>query len=392
MKKDLDILLVARPDHSIQIYNSLLKQNRLYYIFLSFKIFPEWLKRLTKIKKMTTFSKNAICSWRLTFIHLCRYKYKFKFAQDWDETRVFDVYLKRIFKKHNVKLIHYWPEYGDTEILKYSTHNPGSLAIADIHMPHPAAVYESMKPIYEKYGINPESTQLYVIAQHQSKLVDNATDILVPSSYVADTYKKVYNNKKYHIISYGITVSASYEKRERTVIKEFVYAGRISLEKGSDLLLECFANHPELNIHLYGGVIQGQEAIFDRYRNSDNIFFHGSVPKVELQEHLKQYDVGIHLSRFDAYSLAVGEMIGSGLPVIVSSNTGNKDDILEFGFGEVSKLDILNIEQSISSICDINNYCMYSENIDKYIKGHPLDYGHKMLSFYSNKLTELEEL
>lgn len=389
MKKQIDVLLVARPDHSMQIYNSILKQDRLKFIFLSFKIFPEWLKRLTKMKKMTTVSKNAICSWRLTFIDLCRYKFKFKFAQNWDETHIFDVNLKRIFRKQDVKLIHYWPEYGDTEILKYATRHPGVLAIADIHMPHPVAVYETMKPIYDQYGIDPKTTQLYVMSQKQHRLAERASDILVPSSYVADTYREVYTNKKYHIISYGISISTSYEKRVRSVIKEFVYAGRISLEKGSDLLLYFFSTHPDLNIHLYGGVIKGQEAIFDKYRTYDNIIFHGSVPKIELQEHLKRYDVGIHLSRFDAYSLAVGEMIGSGLPVIVSSNTGNKDDILELGVGEVTELDVFNIELSIASICDVSNYNRYSDNIDKFINSHPLDYGHKMLSFYNDKINEL---
>lgn len=388
-KKKIDVLLVARPDHSMQIYRSLLKQDKLQYLFLSFKVFPEWLKKMTRLKKMTTVSKNAVCSWRLTIINSCRYQFKFKFAQNWDESRVFDEDLKRIFKKHDVKLIHYWPEYGNAEILKYSTHRPSVLAIADIHMPHPKSVYDSMKPIYEQYGIDPQSTQLYIMTQEQSGLVENATDILVPSSYVADTYREVYKNKKFHIVSYGISISPSYEKRNRSVVKEFVSVGRISLEKGSELLLDYFTKHPALHIHLFGGIIKGQESIFDKYRTFDNIIFHGSVPKAELQDHLKHYDVGIHLSRFDAYSLAVGEMIGSGLPVIVSSNTGNKDDILELGFGEITKLDAKSIEQAISSVCDINNYNRYSDNIDNYIKNNPLDYGHKMLLFYSNMVKDI---
>lgn len=254
-------------------------------------------------------------------------------------------------------------------------------------MPHPVAVYESMLPIYKKYGIDSQTTKLYTMSKEENHLVDNATDILVPSSYVADTYREVYSDKKYHVVSYGISVSPNYEKRKRKIIKEFVYAGRISLEKGSDLLLDYFLNHPLLNIHLYGNIIPGQEQIFEKYKTANNIRFHGAVPKSELQEHLKMCDVGIHLSRFDAYSLAVGEMIGTGLPVIVSSQTGNRDDVKKYGFGEVVSLDDKSIEICIEKVCNLRNYNIYAENIDKYIQSTALlKYSDNMLAFYETIL------
>ena len=386
MKKKKDILIVARPDHSMQIYNALLGQSKLNYLYLTYKVFPKWVKKITGIKKLTVCSRNYICSWKLTFVNLCRYKYKFSFAQSWDETHVFDSSLKRLFRTNDVKLIHYWPEYGDSEIIKYIKQHPESHAFADIHMPHPRAVYNSMKPIYERYGITPESTQLYKMVQEQSDFAQKATDILVPSSYVADSYRDVYNDKNYHIVSYGITVSRLYTKRNPSIIKEFVYAGRISLEKGSDLLLDFFEKHQDLNIHLYGSVIAGQESIFNKYNNVKNIYFHGSVPKMELQERLNLYDVGIHLSRFDAYSLAVGEMIGCGLPVIVSENTGNKDDIRKEELGLVTSLDLDSIEKAIKIIVDPNNYNKIVMNIDNYILNKNKTYGERMIDFYLNIL------
>lgn len=92
-------------------------------------------------------------------------------------------------------IIHYWPEYGDETIQDYIQTYDGVYAFADIHMPLPSIVYEYMKPIYLKYGINPESTQLALIAKEQGNFIDKAKNILVPSSYVADTYKTMYQGK-----------------------------------------------------------------------------------------------------------------------------------------------------------------------------------------------------
>ena len=387
MRNKIDILIVARPDHSMQIYRELLAQDKLKYLFLTFKVFPEWVKRIFHFKKMTTISKNVICSWKLTFINLCRYKFKLSFAQNWDETTAFNRNLKSIFKKNEIKLIHYWPEYGDEEIHNYALSHPGVRIFADIHMPHPVAVFESMKPIYEKYNISPESTQLAVMAKKQNDFARNATDILVPSSFVADTYRAVYNGKNYHVVSYGITVSKSYEKRHYEEITEFVYAGRISLEKGSDLLLEYFSMHPEYNIHLYGGISDGQETIFEPYKKLNNVFFHGSVPKAELQDYLKKYHVGIHLSRFDAYSLAVGEMIGCGLPVIVSDHTGNMDDVRNERLGIVTALTTDKISESIKSITTPEVYNSIQDNIEFFICNNNKSYGEKIIRFYKQMLS-----
>lgn len=384
MNNKIDVLLVARPDHSMQIYKALLDQNELESFFVTFKVFPEWIKRITGSKKMTTISDRATCSWLLTIADLCRYKFKFRFAQSWDETHILDKLLKKILKKNDIHIIHYWPEYGDVVIQNYVQQHAGVRAFADIHMAHPVAVFESMKPVYQKYGIAPETTQLAVMAKEQGDFAGKATDILVPSSYVADTYKAVYEGKRYHVVSYGITVSQSYQKHQCTKVSEFVYAGRISLEKGSDLLLEYFTTHPEYNIHLYGGIIRGQEAIFEPYKKYKNIIFHGSVPKAELQEHMKHFHAGIHMSRFDAYSLAVGEMIGCGLPVIVSDHTGNKDDVVNEGLGVVAALTKESLETAVSEMCNLENYTTFIENIDNFIIGKNLPYGVKMVNFYKH--------
>lgn len=383
MKKKLDVLLVARPDQSLSIYHALNKDTNLTYKFIVFKVFPKWVKKIVRLKKMVTLGKNVIICYKLSIINICKYYLQLKCAQNWDETTVLDKKAGKQLSKTDVKIIHYWPEFGNSEILKYKEKHLNVFTIADIHMPYPLIVFQEMIPVYEKYGIDPYKTELYTLSKEHKDLLNGENTILVPSKYVEDTYRRVYPNIKCYTLSYGITRSKYYTKKNGPV-KNFVYAGRISLEKGSDLLLEYFANHAEVNLHIYGSIVNDQKHLFQKYTNLKNIIFHGHVPKVELQKELSQYDVGIHLSRFDAYSLAVGEMIGVGLPVIVSDKTGSKDDVEKYGWGVVTSLNYDDIEKNIKQLSDINNYKKYITSIYNYTNDQYLNYGDKVVAFYKD--------
>lgn len=130
-----------------------------------------------------------------------------------------------------------------------------------------------------------------------------------------------------------------------------------------------------------------QEKIFEQYFSASNIYYHGTVSKEELRAEIVKCDVGIHLSRFDAYSLAVGEIIGCGLPVIVSDKTGIKDEVADKGFGLVTSLDIENIRMSIDTMIKLDFYERCIENIDRYILSNPKTFGEMMVNEY-NKFLE----
>lgn len=379
---NLDILLVARPDHSLQIYNSLLKQSELSFRFVTFKVFPECVKKLFRMKKMVAISKNVTISYRLTFVNVLKYNYHI--GMQLREDRYLSKKAGSILKKCEFKMIHYWPEYGNDEILEYKKFHPEVLTFADIHMPHPAKVYDEMIPVYENYGINPESTSLYTLKKAHNDLLRGEKNLLVPSSYVADTYKALFPGLNCKIVPYGVTKYQHYKKKEVKEVRNFVYAGRISLEKGSDLLLSFFKNHPKLTIHLFGSIDTQQKDIFDCYSKCDNIIFHGQVAKAELQSMMTQYDVGIHLSRFDAFSLAVGEMTGAGLPVIVSTSTGNKDEVMNHSVGYVCKLTPEDVEEAILKITNLDNYSQLIDNIDYYLIEGYKSYGDRMIEFYKD--------
>jgi len=382
--KTKDVLVVARPDQSLKIYSAL-QRSDLSFHYITFKVVPAWIKKIVPYSKLVSISDNASYVLWGSFKHLAIRKFKWRFTKKWSDRRILNRKFEFSLTHAQFKVIHIWPENCSLS-RKLKDKTSGAFVIADIHMAHPSIIYEEMKPVYLKFGIDPRSTSLYNKIEDQKGYVEDFNNVLVPSSYVAETYKKLFPDKKYFVVPYGISFCKDNIKSRRSSIKDFVYAGAISLEKGCDLLLDYFASHPNLNIHLYGNVLAEQSFIFDKYNNHDNIIFHGHVAKSQLQKALKHYDVGIHLSRFDAYSLAVGEIIGAGLPVIVSDKTGNADDVVRYGFGLVTKLDEKSVNEAIETICSISKYKQYQDNIEAYIQQGAKDYGQMMIEFYHDAI------
>ena len=385
--KEKDILIAARPDQSLQIYEALCDQHKLSFRFVSFKVFPNWLIRVLGNKKLTGVGKNATITYWGTFKHLAKRRFRFRFAKNWSDNDILVHKIKAILYRNHFKIIHFWPEHcGGGFIEKYQNEHPEVLALADIHMPHPEVVFRDMLPVYNKYGIDIKNCDLTRLCEEQKNYVTNINHIIVPSTYVAETYKEIYPDKVYHVVPYGIKVSERYKKTYKQNVASFVYVGGVSLEKGCDLLLDTFSDKPKFQLHIYGSVSDGQKQIFEPYFNLPNIHFHGFIPKFELQERIIEYDAGIHLSRFDAYSLAVGEIIGCGLPVIVSDKTGNKEDVERYGLGMVTQLSVERIEDAISKICNTVFYNQCIDNIDAYLQHGESSYGECIMNFYERHI------
>lgn len=388
MKKNIDVLLIARPDHSIQIYKALCIQKKLSFYYITFKVVHAFVKYIFPYKKLQTVTKRCCIDIRATIIQVFKKTFNFKFAQNWQTDNMLSNTSKHFLKKNNIKIVHYWPEYASRTMNEYTLKNTKTIVLADMYMPNPIAILNEMKPIYQKYGLDDGTNNwLYEYAEKMEEHFASVKNIVVASTYVRDTMKLSFPDKNYIIVPYGITISPTYtKKRELKKSKKFIYIGRVSIEKGCDILLSIFSRNPEYELHIYGGIWQQQRKIFEPYFSCGNIYYHGTVSKEDLRKEIVKCDVGIHLSRFDAYSLAVGEIIGCGVPVIVSETTGIKDEVRNNGFGLVTNLDFYEIEKSIEKMSDLKFYSQCIDNIDKYIKSNPKSFGEKMVDEYKKLL------
>lgn len=385
--KKIDVLLVARPDHSMQIYKALCKQDKLSFRYMTFKVVPAFLKKIFPYKKLQTVTKNCRINVRATIIQVLKKTFYFKFAQKWETDNMLSDTVRNCLKKNDCKIIHYWPEYASNVVNELLVRKENYIVLADMYMPNPRAIINEMEPIYQKYGLdNGTNNWLFEYAGKMEEHFQYVKNIVVASSYVKDTMMQSFPDKNYIIVPYGITISPAYIKKDELhKITRFIYIGRVSVEKGCDILLNFFSENPQYELHIYGGLWKQQEKIFKPYFSAENIHYHGSVSKEKLREEIVKCDVGIHLSRFDAYSLAVGEIIGCGLPVVVSDQTGIKDEVTKNGFGLVTSLDVENIKTSIEAITEIDFYAECIENIEKYIHSNPKTFGEMMVEEY-NKL------
>ncbi len=107
-----------------------------------------------------------------------------------------------------------------------------------------------------------------------------------------------------------------------------------------------------------------------------------------MQEEISKYDVGIHFSRYDAYSLSVSEMTGAGLPVIVSDKTGIFFQLQEIGAGLVTKLEMEDIENKIEHIREPQIYNKMLDSINQYLERNVPTYGEQIIEFYKQQLNE----
>jgi glycosyltransferase involved in cell wall biosynthesis len=113
------------------------------------------------------------------------------------------------------------------------------------------------------------------------------------------------------------------------------YHGRLTYEKGLDLLIQAVAALPEgrregVHLHLLGRGSMGPALMreAERLGISAQVHFPGYLPKEDVYAHLHSADVLVYPSRFDNFPVSVLEALGLARgPVLFSDRMG----ISEFG-------------------------------------------------------------
>jgi glycosyltransferase involved in cell wall biosynthesis len=115
-----------------------------------------------------------------------------------------------------------------------------------------------------------------------------------------------------------------------------VYAGRLSHEKGVDVLVEAVARLGRGRLEIVGdGPERSRLEALAAARAPGRVHFHGRVPRERVLELLRAGAVAVMPSRcHDNQPMAVLEAFGCGVPV-VATNLGGLPELLADGCGEV---------------------------------------------------------
>lgn len=203
-------------------------------------------------------------------------------------------------------------------------------------------------------------------------------DIIVLNSFLMEKeFKHLYNSKRINVVANALPNSwfeidsvkkINFKKQEFSLF----YHGRLSPEKGVDILLQALAvfikNNSSLDkpIKLYiagdGEQREKLEKISTNLHINDYVIFLGKVPLDELKSYLISVNVAIYPSTYEPFSLAVLESFAlvNG-PVLYSQNIGINDFVNKMGFR------FCTFEPTVDGITAAITHA-YSDRYDNYIQ------------------------
>jgi glycosyltransferase involved in cell wall biosynthesis len=149
-----------------------------------------------------------------------------------------------------------------------------------------------------------------------------------------DTYAEVLGDalRLDHIPNAAPRLAAEPSSLERPVV---VAAGRLTLQKGFDLLIPAFAQvarqHPQWTLRICGDGVQGKRlrALVLEHGMSNNILLLGRVDRLDLQ--MAQASMYVLSSRFEGLPMVMIEAMSAGLPVVSFDCPTGPRDVIEDG-------------------------------------------------------------
>lgn len=398
--KTMKTLLLARPDHSIDLYRRLSQEPDIDVIYHTFGIFKKnsLLSRWKPHVKAVDFQVNI--SYQFTAFHRLLYFLQKHFLFDYykTENQVSEYFYRQIIRKSvkDLDLIHYWPVYSYKAIQAFKKSNPQTKLLADVYAAHPVYAQKVLEPEFDKYGISFKKSHFSKSSERDILSLENVENIIVPSEYLAEIYRQYLPKTNIFTASFGLlkywkNINTNQEIRVNRKPLRMVFVGKISIEKGCIYLLEAMKILPanEFQLDIIGDIELSQTDIFQKYTQLPNIHFLGKLPNQKVLSYIAQYHVFVMPSLTDAYSLAVSEALSSKIPVIVTENVGNKEDIKKFQVGEICK--VKSVESLLQTILKFQNeeYRQFlKSNIENFIdEDKNYNYASRVFSIYQTLIS-----
>ncbi|NGO00121.1 glycosyltransferase [Grimontia sp. S25] len=383
MKK---VLVIAKPDHSLTFINDsqFFEENgiSLSGYCLNATNRNGLLSKLSR--KVTILNDNIKGSFTLTILgHINR----FLIRKGIDSGKIFyaacDLYFSRV-NYRDVVLVHRWPMFCYGSWLRKLELK----VISDCYELNPIYLKNIYADEYNRYGLKFHSSNLFRHEHNYNTLIDSDY-IIAPSKIVVDSYRGIIDPEKFVVNSYG-TMGMSYNPKpiKENIIKNFVFLGRVCLEKGIGKILEAarLLSTNDISFTIIGPIDEACYKLIEDFDDVKNVKFIGPVSKRDVLSNLKDADFFILPSLSDAYGMAVIEALSLGIPCIVSSRTGCCDDIVTYGMGKV--FDVEDNDEFYQCILEFSNlsladYSQYREGINKFfIAEKSSNYKNRTLSIY----------
>ncbi len=171
---------------------------------------------------------------------------------------------------------------------------------------------------------------------------DFSRQLLTDRPYPRDKIAVIYNGIDLEAFA-GVQVA---EKRPFSHLFTIGYLGRLEPHKGIDDLIRATAQlvptHPDLHVNISGNGPErpSLEALAHELNIADHVHFLGRVP--DAADFLRQLDIFVLPSRFEAFGLVAAEAMAVGTPAIVSDAGGLPEVVANGETGFVVPVDAPN--------------------------------------------------
>jgi glycosyltransferase involved in cell wall biosynthesis len=232
------------------------------------------------------------------------------------------------------------------------------------------------------------------VIEKELKEYETCDYIAVPSSFVEKSFlEKGVPKAKLFKNPYGAGARFQAGTREKDGTFRILYLGSLNIRKGLRYLFQALdrLNIPDERFEVWfvGGIAAGLQAEIGRYRRPNRIF-RGHVPQHELPNLIAQCDVAVQPSLEEGLSMVILQMLGCGIPVIATTNTGGMDVIKEGETGFIVPI------RSPEAIAEKLMYCYHNPEHLERMKGQAAasvregftwdDYGERYAAFLKKLL------
>lgn len=165
---------------------------------------------------------------------------------------------------------------------------------------------------------------------------------LINLDIAADLASLFIARPRFSHIPNGIPLQPKPDRKSVHTVRRLVWTGRLSLQKGVDVLIEalavCRREGRQFTLDLYGdGELLRDFVQLVRDRElEDCVAFHPAVAVTEVRERLLEADVFVLPSRYEGMSNSALEAMETGLPVLCT-RCGGIDVYLEGGIGWIAE-------------------------------------------------------
>ncbi len=193
-----------------------------------------------------------------------------------------------------------------------------------------------------------------------SFFLKNATKIIVNSYNMKSLIEKKYNVSNSYVIPNAIDDSWFCESKSKVHLEgcpSIFYHGRLSYEKGVDLLIKGLAKSKRSDAIIYiagsGDQLDYLKSIVKEERIENNVKFLGKLSTDKLKIYLPSADMAIYPSRYESFSLAILEAFATLNGIVFYSNKAGINDFVDnMGF------ELKSFEPTVDEIASIirNHY------------------------------------